>query len=257
MAHGAAYGRLTAHAGGLHQGLARQLGSLLSLCRHLGLQLSAALSAADPLAPLQQASSGKGCETTAEDGVAASATAAPASHEASAAGVAAAVLSIESLRTELAVATQLLEMQAGSSEVQQLAAVPAGIAQALSADLAGLPPALLASPRLASAAPELSGSSPQQPSALQVPSASQPAALPAAAPALPTQSAAPQSALSAQVAQMEAHVERLVATGTERAAAAAAATQLHRQEQGARQRAQDLATQLAAQLDATQAGLGG
>ena len=171
-------------------------------------------------------------------------------------------MSIEGLRIELQVAVQLLELQAGSSEAQQLAAVPAGIAQALAADLAGLPTALLTSPRLEPAAAPVAfaSSSPGASSAasraahLQQLQASRqqsqqgsPAA--AAAAALP----AP-AAMSAQVAQMESHLERLAQGSTEQAARAAAAVQLHKQERAARQRAQDLAAELSSRLAATQVG---
>lgn len=252
-AHGAAYGRLSAHTAGLHQQLTRQLSGLLHLCRHLALQLATTLSVADPLASLWATAAGG---SSGEGGAAAAVElqAAPASPEASAAAVAAAALSIESVRTELAVSVQLLEMQASSAEAQQLAAVPAGIAEALATDLAGLPPTMLASPRLApaglAAMQQPAGSPPAQPSAPLQP----PATVPAVAVAGAVRQQAAVSALSAQVAQMEAHLERLVCTGAERAAAAAAATQLHQVERAERQRAQDVATQLAAQLAAMQAG---
>lgn len=53
---------------------------------------------------------------------------------------------------------------------------------------------------------------------------------------------------------MEAHLQRLVRSGAEHAARAAAAVLLQEQERAARQRAQDLATELTTQLAATQVG---
>lgn len=279
VAHGAAYGRLAAHTAGLHQQFARQLSGLRQLCRHLGLQLAAALAAADPLAGtavLDCGSSGVN-ETV---GTAPAATATTASVPGSAASVAAAVLALESLRTELQVAVQLMDMQAGSGEVRQLASVPASIADALATDLAELPAELLSSPRL-----EPSGSAVHCPLTTK-----QPLPMPANAPAmaaagpgggpglclglLPAGSqsgpglampegaaccegpgAAPLlSALSAQVSQMEAHLQSLAGSRAEQAAAAAAARQLHGQEQAARQRAQERAVQLSSQLEAVQVG---
>jgi hypothetical protein len=132
VAHGAAYGCLAAHAAGLHQQLSRQLGGLLQLCRHLGLQLEASLSAADPVPALEAAaassSSGKSSNSGSSSSSASNgSTAAVGQVPGSEAAVAAAVMSIESLRIELQVAVLLLELQAGSSEAQQLAAVPAGV----------------------------------------------------------------------------------------------------------------------------------
>jgi hypothetical protein len=176
--------------------------------------------------------------------------------------VAAAVLAIESLRTELQVAVQLLDLQEGSSEVQQLASVPAGIAVALAVDLAGLPAELLSSPRLERPAPPVSAG--RRPKAgLGAAAAALPAspAVSTAADSLtqsPAASArgAASSALSAQVGQMEVHLERLIGNSAEQAARAAAAVELHQQERAARQRAQELAADLSAQLAAVQVGCG-
>ncbi|KAL4437050.1 hypothetical protein ABPG75_004189 [Micractinium tetrahymenae] len=277
VAHGAAYGRLAAHTAGLHQQFARQLGGLRQLCRHLGLQLAAALAAADPLAGTAGA-----CGTSAAGsdaaGAPSSASAPAADLPGSAASVAAAVLAIESLRTELQVAVQLLDMQAGGSEVQQLVSVPAGIAAALAADLGGLPAELLSSPRLEPSSPALGGRLPggkaahstpvvASAAALAGPAASpRPAALPASpaptspapqAAALSVASGAPpaRSVLSAQVAQMEAHLQSLVSGSAEQAARAAAAQQLHEEERAARQRAQERVVELSSQLEAVQADL--
>lgn len=305
VANGAAYGRLAAHATGLHEQLAGQLGSLLSLCRHLSLQLNVALAAADPLATLDAASGSSSAGGSSSSGAAGSADISPqAAHSAtpqdsstSAAAVAAATLSIQGIQTELQVAVRLLEMQAGSSEAAQLAGVPADIAAALASDLAGLPASLLTSPRLEPAELQEASSGKQGPAALGRPcrpSACLTVPLPAgvgqqpengaaAAPPAPdgaqieqqaqqgqqthpsskqplqqlSQQPSPQaqqqpSILSAQVAQLEAHLERLVRASTEHGARAAAATQLHCQEQELRQRAEDLAARLAAHLAATQ-----
>ena len=261
VAHGAAYGRLAAHAAGLHQQLTRQLGGLLQLCRHLGLQLEAALSAADPVPALEAAaaSSSNGSSSSASNGSTAAAGQLPGSE----AAVAAAVMSIECLRIELKVAVQFLELQAGSSEAQQLAAVPAGIAQALAADLAGLPITLLASPRLQPFMPTAfdssspGGSAASSLSAQPLPQQQQREGrgqqMQQSCPPAPPEAALPApAAMSAQVAQMESHLERLALGSTEQAARAAVAVQLHEQERGARQRAQDLAADLNARLAATQ-----
>lgn len=254
VAYGAAHGRLAAHAAGLHQQFARQLSGLLQLCRHLGLQLAAALAAADPLAGIE--AGGTGAAAAVEEPAAGSGT---ADSGAASAAVAAAVLSIESVRTELRVAEKLLEMQAGSSEASELADVPASIAAALATDLAGLPPALLSSPLLE--VPLLAPPAPAcQPAAAAAapPAGSQPSAAGGAAAAqgpaaAPGEAAAP-SGLSTQVGQMMARLQSLAQGSQEQTARAAAAAQLHAQEQGERRRAQDLAAQLAARLDATQVG---
>lgn len=278
VAHGAAYGRIVSHAAGLHQQFARQLAGLRQLCRHLGLQLAAALAAADPLPALgEAAASASSSEVVAAGTSAAGAAAAPSDLPGSAAAVAAAVLAIDSLRTELTVALQLLDMQESSSEAQQLAAVPAGIAEALEADLAGLPAELLCSPRLepagspatsgatsASASPstKLAGYPVVSAVAAQQPGTKAPQALAQAALAAgagPGSKSGPSprpppSVLSAQMAQMEAHLQRLVGSSAEQAARTAAAAQLHGEELGARRRAQEVASELATQLAAVQVG---
>jgi hypothetical protein len=265
-AHGAAYGRLSGHAGALHQQLLRQLSSLLHLCRHLSLQVAAALAAADPTAALEAQ---QGIAATAEGGsrVAGEADAAGEGAAVQAAVVAAAALCVESLRTELRVAVQLLQQQAGSSEVQRLAEVPAGITRALAADLAGLDPALLASPHTevfpigAPASgihssdqgdPQDSRGSGAAPAAALVPTG--PSSSPQGPPATGSPAADPASALSAQVAQMEGQLEGLVQRAAESAARAHAAAALQQEEQQARQHAQDVATELRATLGATQVG---
>ncbi|KAL4424429.1 hypothetical protein ABPG77_006367 [Micractinium sp. CCAP 211/92] len=277
VAHSAAYGCLAAHAAGLHQQFARQLGSLRQLCRHLGLQLTAALGPADLLADPAALDSSSHADTEAA-GAASTPRALPASRPGSAATVAAAVLAIESLRTELHVAVQLLDMQAASSEAQQLAFVPAGIADALAADLAGLPAELLSSPRL-----QPSSSAPSKGALVDSATASQAAAAGAAGspgpavalqawtqdtlalvpPALRAAASVPRytgvgpskPALSAQMARMEARLQDLAAGSLEQAARAAAARQLHEGEREARQRAQERAVQLDSQLRAVQADL--
>lgn len=230
------------------------------------MQLGVALSAADPLAPLLVAC-GSGEAGSAAGSPRAAIAASPEASSASASAVAAAMLSIQSLQTELQVAVRLLEMQAGGSEAAQLAAVPAGIAEALAADLAGLPASLLTSPRLAPADQELGPSgrvaAVAQPRGTSLPlgAADGPFQQPQGEPQQPAEEEPPQvqqqqqpSVLSAQVARMEAHLERLVRTSAEQAARAAAATQLHSGEQELRQRAEDLAGRLAAHLAATQVG---
>lgn len=266
MAHGAAYGCLAAHAAGLHQQFACQLDGVRQLCRHLGLQLAAALGAADPLADPAAAESSSNVVSEAA-GAASTTPPLPASRPGSAATVAATVLAIESLGTELHVAVQLLDMQAGSSEAQQLASVPAGIAGALAADLAGLPAELLSSPRLqprsfapskgalvdaaAASLAEAAGAagSPGPAVALQAGTQDSLALVP---PVLRAAASAPVAAgvgpskptLSAQMARMEARLQSLAAGSVEQAARVAAAQQLHEGEREARQRAQERAGQL-------------
>lgn len=227
-ATGAAYGRLAAHAEGLHQQLSFQLAALLHMCRHLSLQLAGALAAADPLGHLVGDAGAEGSSSPA---------AAPA-----ASSVAAAALAMGSLRTELQVATQMLEQQAGSGEAQRLAAVPASVAEALAADLAGLPAELLASPQLEAPWPGVAASGAAAVAAVKT------------APADASQQSPAAGALSAQVGQMESQLEALVHSGAELAARASAATLLHQGERAERQRAQDLAADLSARLLATQVG---
>ena len=204
--------------------------------------------AADPVAALQA-----GASSSSGDASLTSPAALPPADEAlGASNVAAAVLAIESLRTELQVSLQLLDLQEGSSEAKQLAALPAGVAEALAEDLAGLPAELLSSPRLERAAPPsvvTNRSAPFSP-ASSLPAAPSPARSPAAS--VHASAPASSSALSAQVAQMESFLERLVGSSAEQAARTAAATQLHQQERAARQRAQELAAEFAAQLAAVQ-----
>lgn len=151
-AYAQAYARLAAHAGELHAQFARQLGSVLHLCRHLGLHLRAAMQAADlaaqpdlqesGLEPQGQLEAAPGTEAGSwqQEGqgqesaqpVRASATKA-AAQEAVAAPV---MRLLDSLCTELSIAVQLLEVQSSSSGVAMLAGVPADVAAALQADLA-------------------------------------------------------------------------------------------------------------------------
>ncbi len=158
-AYSQAYGRLSAHASELHAQFAKQLGSLLHLCRHVGLQLVAVQQAADPVAketvkacqhqpacvgnssPSVEAAGSSSSNSTSST----SSGGCESSSSESGGGSASPPLEqwqplvrlVDKLRCELSIAAQLLELQASSSEVQTLAGVPDSIAAALQADLSG------------------------------------------------------------------------------------------------------------------------
>eukprot|EP00887_Chlorella_sp_A99_P005256 scaffold1.g5256.t1 len=238
-AHGQAYGRLTGHAAELQEQFCRQLAALLHLCRHNLLELDSALAEADPVAAL----SSERCVHP------------PA--------VTAALAALDGLRMELRVAVAMLEAQTRGPESSALAEVPQDIDSRLQQDLAGLPSsAALSAPK---------------PSARQTAVSVRPgegaAAAPSSCPAVlggspvPVPPAAasgidatppnngPTPAMTAQVSQMERQLEVLMHRNTELSSRAAAAEALHQQEQEARQRAQDLATTLTADLTCSQAQL--
>lgn len=140
-----AYGRLHAHTGELHAQFARQMGSLLHLCRHLGLQLAAV----DPASQTEALA----LPHTAAPGPSTAAAVAAAGSECIPAAAAQqqqqpqwqpTLQLLDALRTELSIAVQLLEAQSGSAEVTMLAGVPADVAEALQRDLEGVPSGLLA-----------------------------------------------------------------------------------------------------------------
>ena len=233
VAHGAAYARLAAHAVELEAQYGKERSRLLHVCRHLSLQLGAALAAARP-SPPGAASGGLAQQ---------------------AAAVAAATLALEGMQLELAVAAKLLEAQGAESGGQALSGLPAAVEQALHQDLQGLPASVPSPmPSADTAAARSSSSSSRRgsvgPATPEASFGAAHAARRAGTPPPPASGDAP-ARVSAQVAAMESQLERLAHSASQALATAAAATQLQEQELAARRAVEERATALAAELEAT------
>lgn len=123
--------------------------SAYSPCRHVSLQLEPVCRAADPVAAEHEralsralsrpagveASCGTKSSTSGNEGGEQQEALAPPQAPPPLSWQGEVVRLLDSLRTELGIAAQLLEVQSGSAEVLMLATVPAEIAQALAADL--------------------------------------------------------------------------------------------------------------------------